>query len=910
MPRIHRRTAFVASRSVLVAALIAWFGGLSGAQAQLRDSFESPQSVWQLSPDADCGVKLLAQQRTFRDAHSGNGSEFVRLSMGNGSRVYLTYAIGQAPLIEEFAPSLWVKANKADVQLLLRVVLPRAIDEGTGRPITTMLQGAKYTEVGSWQELKVAAPAKLLDRDFALQKRFGKSVDTRGAYADLVVVNAYASPGVIDLWLDDLEIPGYVNLADEKQTALRATTPDRPAANATSKAASDPRRGVALQGSLLMVNSRPMMPRAIEHNGEPLEWLQSLGFNAVKLSVSPSARQLKEAERLGLWLIAPPPFADGDRLSSAYDRVLAWSLGDHLAGQDLAATNSLAAEIRRLDPQVQRPLLAGPTSDLLDFSRVANILQCDQPILGTSFEMSAYGPWIADRPRLTRPGTSIWAGVSTHVPAALREQLILMGRGANYGEDFDLEQTRLAAYCALSAGVRGLVFRSAAPLNTSSNAGAQRVNMLKLLNYELVLLEPWAAAGTLSENVESGDPGIRASVLQTERSKLLLVTRHAPAQQYVAGPPDARPVVCVIPGVPISDRAYQVKLGGLKQLRGTHTSGGLRITLEEPGLADAVVITQDPLVVHHFNRVLGDGKLEIARLRYELLARQMTTVAEVDRELTVGGHPLAAAQKLLYEGVAHQERARRALETNDVDNLHVAAARCEKTLAKIRRGHWEQTAGDFPSPAASPCITQFSALPNHWKFAERIKRVPWGANSLAAGDMESLEQLVRSGWKNQQQSPPGVVTDVSLSGEAPHGGRSALRMRATPDGKQPPPVLLERPPVWITSAPTPVRQGQLLRIHGWVQVPARLIGGYEGLLIYDSLTGPDLGDRIQLTQGWREFTLYRAVPKNGELTVTFAMSGLGEALLDDVSVAIIRPEPIRETAPALGRLPVEKGDAR
>jgi hypothetical protein len=48
-----------------------------------------------------------------------------------------------------------------------------------------------------------------------------------------------------------------------------------------------------------------------------------------------------------------------------------------------------------------------------------------------------------------------------------------------------------------------------------------------------------------------------------------------------------------------------------------------------------------------------------------------------------------------------------------------------------------------------------------------------------------------------------------------------------------------------------------------------------------------------LTQGWREFTLYRAVPQTGDLTVTFALTGLGEASIDDVAVSLLDPEPIR-----------------
>jgi hypothetical protein len=72
-----------------------------------------------------------------------------------------------------------------------------------------------------------------------------------------------------------------------------------------------------------------------------------------------------------------------------------------------------------------------------------------------------------------------------------------------------------------------------------------------------------------------------------------------------------------------------------------------------------------------------------------------------------------------------------------------------------------------------------------------------------------------------------------------------------------------------------------------------LAASNEGLLVFDSIGGPDLGDRIRLTQGWREFTLYRAVPQTGELSVTFALTGLGEAWIDDLSISLLDPDPIK-----------------
>jgi len=244
----------------------------------------------------------------------------------------------------------------------------------------------------------------------------------------------------------------------------------------------------------------------------------------------------------------------------------------------------------------------------------------------------------------------------------------------------------------------------------------------------------------------------------------------------------------------------------------------------------------------------------------------------------------------------------------DIENAHKAIDAAEQHLARVRRGHWEQTAAAFPSPSSSPCIAQFTTLPLHLAVADRMRRSHWGPNEQAAGDMESLERMLRAGWRRvgsghqipAQQTAVGtahstdeIATDVSLSLSDPHFGRSALRLQAWAVDPKKAQLAIERPPLWVTSSPVPVRQGQLVQIHGWVNVPRRLAASTDGLLIFDSLGSSDLGERIRATQGWREFTVYRAVPQNGELTVTFALTGLGEASVDDLSVSVLEAEPIR-----------------
>jgi hypothetical protein len=76
-------------------------------------------------------------------------------------------------------------------------------------------------------------------------------------------------------------------------------------------------------------------------------------------------------------------------------------------------------------------------------------------------------------------------------------------------------------------------------------------------------------------------------------------------------------------------------------------------------------------------------------------------------------------------------------------------------------------------------------------------------------------------------------------------------------------------------------------------------------LIIDSLGGEPLAERIEKAEQWKEFTLYRAATGSGGVSVTFAMTGYGEAWIDDVTIEpLVRPTQ-GPTGPALssGSLP-------
>ena len=81
----------------------------------------------------------------------------------------------------------------------------------------------------------------------------------------------------------------------------------------------------------------------------------------------------------------------------------------------------------------------------------------------------------------------------------------------------------------------------------------------------------------------------------------------------------------------------------------------------------------------------------------------------------------------------------------------------------------------------------------------------------------------------------------------------------------------------------PVLRGDVLHIRGWVNIAEPLQHHGDGLVIYDSIGGITMADRFHHTAGWKPFS-NQVAPEDGTVQVTFALMGLVEVSLDNVSI--------------------------
>ena len=884
--------------AVLMTAVLS-VGGIR-APAGWHEGFESAENSWRMAGgDAQC--RLLQHRRVQTGAHTGEGCEFLQLEGNGGTYVYVAHYVDNPPVIEELSPSAWIKSDRAGLRIAARIVLPRTADQRTGQPASVIILGEEYKTAGRWQQLRLENIPQLLTRQIhILRMQLGPQVDDREAYLDAVLLNVYGGPGKTNVWIDDLEVAGHATVAKNKselrpEEAAWASRGIVRLPSADAKSSSGPRHSAKLVGGVLLVDDRPMFPRVIQHSGEPLATLKTLGFNTVWLRQLPTPELAEEAERLGLWLISPPPRpANGAELSDispSFDRILLWNLGENLGEAELDATQGWSAMVRAADRRGRRPLICHARLDLRGYSRAADLLLLDRRPLGTSMEFAAYAEWVRRQPLLASPGTPVWTTVQTQPGKPLRDQLAAMDPGSPPPLSVAPEQIRLLAYTAVSAGSRGLVFLSDSPLDASDPDTRRRATALELLNLELDLLEPWAAAGGFATTAETKSPEITASVLRVDRAQMMLPVWNSPGAQCVAAESAAMQLPLVAPGVPEASNAYLLSSVGVKPLRRTRVAGGVLVSADEFDLTAQILLAHDPLIISAVHRRAARSGRRAAELYRESASLEMAAARSTALRLAART-PIKSSTAMFETAWRNLQESAAKLSAKDYSGTVASANRSLRSLRAVKRAYWDAACQGLASPATSPGALGFESLPAHWRMIDRLSAGRFGANVLAGGDFEDVGELMHAGWQNIFHADPDLRTSVDLAPQAARRGRTGLRMAVVAIDRKNPPAAVEQPPILFNSPTVNVEAGTLVCIHGWVRMPAPIEAGADGLLIFDSIGGEGLADRINSANQWRQFALYRIATQTGPMNVTFALTGLGEVWLDDVAVQYFVPNTI------------------
>lgn len=875
----------------LLLVLSLWIRSIA-ADEIVVEGFEGPNSSWHLV-EHDCGIAISLHDRVAEDDAQNSTYERIVFEAGQGTRVYFQHDITPSVVISELIPAVWMRSNQTRLSLHALVVLPNALDDQHA-PIKFLVEGPTYTDVNRWQQLSFADSEtgieKLVRRKAQIYRRhFGRDLDESGAYVSALVVNAYGGPGVSRVEFDDLTLEGHVPWDRSLLRADLIAEDDggRHEAIRLMNHAQDLPEESRIENSAgkLHVNGVPFAARVIQYQGESLYDLSKLGFNAVILDHPPTPVVAEEATASGMWLICPPhvePLRNGDGL---YRRVLAWNLGQDLLLGDLPRVRADAIRIANRPDLPRRPTYVHAHHGVSQFGTVIDIVEIGRPVLGTGFTATDYFEWLRRRCNSAPQRTTVWASIPTEYPVTLMIQSQAIA-GRSIWPAAPPADVHGLALESLLAGCRGLVFQSRNRLDELDGDTRRRARMVQWVNETLVPLEPWLAAGTVVGSERTNSPRtVAADTLKTARADLVIVRRRDLPSERPRGRPE--PITLHLNHSSLVTAAYQLTSLGAQPLRHDRVYQSLRIRLEDVHRYAYVVVTQDPLAIRHMQSQFGQsGATDHLMLQADCLADWRTSLERVIQELETYSYPVALAKQVSRQAGETLTQARRYLLTGDSRAADGLLQSCDLALQTAAQELLNRVQAPFSNPMASPLLLTTEGLPEHLRAARTLAQVKWSLNTLPAGGFDDLDHVLAAGWANHQGDDQRLQSHVDLLESIGNPQNRILRMRVDANEGLPPNALLETTPLWIVSPEIRVTPGDLLRIHGQIRYVDTTPDQTGELLVLDSIGGLALAERFDSDSEWREFTLYRFASDATPVRLTFALTGPGEAWIDNVEVQL------------------------
>ncbi|MCA9116766.1 MAG: hypothetical protein KDA79_16915, partial [Planctomycetaceae bacterium] len=902
-------------------------GALPCAAEEHREGFDSPETSWQLRLEpSQC--RPLSHRRHEHIYVRGTRSENVEFVVSRqGAQIEIEHALPASRVVDELTASVWVRSNRSGLSVNLRVIFPYQKDPRTSKVLSTWVTGERYSRAGKWQQISCQTTEKQLQQQIRrLRHQLNNpKLDSRGAYVDRVILAGSYETGAVEVFIDELTFSPVIRPGTEVTVA-------------GSTGREDQGPPVEFRLDQLLVEGRPWFPRLAAWHEEDLNTLKSSGVNLVWVPSYEDSDLLGQLRQQGLWAIATPPRArqfDGRILQAASaglmplredtSSILFWYEGTRIpasARYELVAWNQ---QIRSAD-KYQRPLMADVSGMERVYSKQMDMLGISRHMLHTTFSFRDYRNWLLERRRLARPGTFTWTWLQTEPASATAGERQLAHQTPVVVEP---EQIRLQLYSALAAGCRGVGFWKTTPLDSDAPGADERRLIISQLNLELQLIDSWLATGTVIDQVSckvqpEGAPLIsrrqldfrnapneqaeraallrerqnqlakaarrpqelEATVIRSDDGLLLLPVWYEEGAQYVPGQMAAHDATIIVPGVDQTASAWEVSTTGIRSLPREPATGGVKLTLPRFDQTAMILLTANRKVVTQLRARIAAMAPESARMSIELTRRKLARVEAVDAELRRLSVSQPDAPQILYRTRQMIDQADVALGRQDYGGARELADGAMQLIRILQRAHWEDAIRHQNSPVSSPHTLCFQTLPEHWKMIARLGRSSFRnqQNMLRSGGFEDFDTLVVEGWKHMQSEVEGIDTVAELYPGAGRDSRYGLRLVAAPSPEEEAPAVVEKSPVAVTTPPVPVRAGQLVYISGWIRVVTPVRGNPDGLMIFDSLTGPSGAIRFREQQDWQQFSMLREVHASGDLRLSIVLSGLGDVHLDDLTI--------------------------
>jgi hypothetical protein len=789
------RPRTTALASFAIAILAAGFALFPVRAEQIhRHGFNGRQTAL-VRGDANVRVDEQEHDISTLSFKSQPSSEHIKLTAeaatGDSAYIYYYYDTPQAPINELLTAGVWVKATKTGIQLRARVVFPREPDPANPQlPLTSLIVGKTYDKSRSWEKLTLDDVPELLNKHLpVLQARIGRAVNATDAYIDRLVLNLYAGPGSVDVWVDDLDI-GPVKERTDNATIGNTGIPVGRTKPSVPFGAHG--RQVEQRGGAMFVDGKPFLFRAIRHSGTPLYVLRQAGFDSLWLPPDVSPELLDEATREGWMVIPSVPLStaqpndtagvnrDADAMAQVIKKfggidVLYWDLGRGLKADQAERIFQTCDALRSQDSR--RPRGADLFDGIQANSPNLDVVGVHRWPLFTNLDMLRYRDWLSQRKTLTSVRATYWTWIQNHVP----DWYIATVMGQKPTDAFTdpigphPEQVRLMAYIALASGCRGLGFWSDRFL-ADSHQGRDRLQGMALLNAEIDMLSP--AIMTLSDRplwLPTSEKNVRAALLQGQRGAVLLPMWFGPNTQFVPDQGSVNSLKITVPLIADGADPWRLTPAGVECLANSAKKivGGTELTIPEFDYVCPIVFTNDRAglvvwwqdYVRKYGRLAARWALDMAAVEYE---KVYITYSKLKGMGIQGNNN---TERLFVLAANYHEEARQNFAAELYSKSYLGALRALRPLRVLMADYWTKAVATLDVPTSSPYAVSFFTLPRHWELFRELQNRKPGENLLPYGEFELDGRIPQA----------GVRVDT-LSGWTSRSG-SAETDRVTVDAK-------------------------------------------------------------------------------------------------------------------------------
>lgn len=682
------------------------------------------------------------------------------------------------------------------------------------------------------------------------------------------------------------------------------------------------------KGNLVTNDQKIYSLRAIEYNGESFEFLKNLGFNAIWLNESPTPKILREAQDVGVWLIAYPPSGEqgfvteemiaavgtdrevetlseiadpNGKITNAYDPVVMWNLGKKMRAESGANVRNYLAWLQASDPR-RRPIIASIYNGVQEFvskGQKIDVVLLDREPLLSSLDLNDYGEWLVNYQTFF-PVKSIafWNQIQTQPNENLVQQRLNFGLADETPGLVTYEQMRQCARLSMRAGCRGLLFASKSRLDSKDRKTQYRAKALEAINLETQFLLTWFALSNSEKRIlETTSPDLEAIVFKVDRAALIAPISTAKNNQFVMGQDAAYNWEATV-AVPESYSPDLLTPGALRRVVSKRKAGGCAFTLDEGSMNSLLFFTQSDSLCQKmadqaevFGRRMAELAIDLARKRVDMYEQTVYGLQYIEKHGIVAKNipPSPQLGPVVDRALITLAEAEQSLKRRDVSHAYLAAERATREIRNLERTYWEEATKTEIARPVTPLSTSFYDMPSYIELYQKLvvgKIRSVGGNLIRGGNMENPQTLTTNdGWQIYKESSFNLSSTVTSDAESARTGKLGMHITVESPNDQPP-VEAECPVVCVESQ-LPTQKGQLVCVQGWIKIPKDLQNSVDGVRVYADQGGGALALRFKQSCDWKRFAFYR-VASNDNMRIRFEFSGIGDVYLDDIAAYVVQ----------------------